>query len=136
MKYLLCFIVSYIFTQHFKSKTDQKAPLQSKHTKRNGAMRTGYINYHLKSEVSITFRCWLCSTHYTAVRIKNCSKSTSAIQAYQKKWRHAHRLYQLSYEKLSIHYALLSAMFNLLHSSTNQELLKRHLCNQNSHCAK
>ena len=24
-------------------------------------------------------------------------------------------------------------MFNPLHSSTNQELLKKHLCNQNSH---
>ena len=25
-------------------------------------------------------RCWLCSTHYTTVRIKNCLKSTSAIK--------------------------------------------------------
>ena len=39
-----------------------------------------FINYHLKSEVSITLRCQLCSTHYTAVRIKNCLKSTSAIK--------------------------------------------------------
>ena len=39
-----------------------------------------YINYHLKSEVSITLRCRLCSTRYTAVRIKNCLKSTSAIK--------------------------------------------------------
>ena len=37
-------------------------------------------NYCLKSEVSITLRCWLCSTHYTALRIKNCSKSASAIK--------------------------------------------------------
>ena len=43
---------------------------------RNGATRPSYINYCLKSEVSIT----LCSTRYTAVRIKNCSKSTSAIK--------------------------------------------------------
>ena len=27
--------------------------------------------YRLKSEVSITLRCQLCSTHYTAVQIKN-----------------------------------------------------------------
>ena len=43
---------------------------------RNGAV---HLNYHLKSEASIMLRCQLCSTHYTAVRIKNCSKSTSAI---------------------------------------------------------
>ena len=42
--------------------------------------RPSYINYHLKSKVSITLHCWLCSTHYTAVQIKNCSKSTSAIE--------------------------------------------------------
>ena len=38
------------------------------------------INYRLKNEGSITLRCQLCSIHYTAVRIKNCSKSTSAIK--------------------------------------------------------
>ena len=42
--------------------------------------RPSYINYHLKSEVSITLHCWLCSTRYTAVRIKNCFKNTSAIE--------------------------------------------------------
>ena len=47
---------------------------------RNGAVHPSYINYHLKSEVSIALCCLLCSTHYTAVRIKNCSKSTSAIK--------------------------------------------------------
>ena len=49
-------------------------------TKRNGAVRPSYINYCLKSEVSIALRCWIYSTSYTAVRIKNCSKSTSAIK--------------------------------------------------------
>ena len=39
-----------------------------------------FINYHLKSGVSIMLYCQLCSTHYTAVRIKNCSKSTTAIK--------------------------------------------------------
>ena len=43
---------------------------------------TPAINYRLKSGVSIviTFHCQLCSTYYTALRIKNCSKSTSAIK--------------------------------------------------------
>ena len=45
----------------------------------NGAACPSYINYRLKSEVSITLCCQLCSTRYTVVRIKNCSKSTSAI---------------------------------------------------------
>ena len=47
---------------------------------RNGASHPSYINYRLKSEVSITLCCWLCSTRYTAVRIKNCLKSTSEIK--------------------------------------------------------
>ena len=47
---------------------------------RNGAARPSYINYHLKSEVYITLLCRLSSTHYTAVQIKNCLKSTSAIK--------------------------------------------------------
>ena len=42
--------------------------------------RPNHINYRLKSEVSVTLRCRLCSTRYTAVRIKNCLKSTSAIE--------------------------------------------------------
>ena len=50
------------------------------HTERNGATHPSYINYYLKSEVSITFCCQLCSTRYTAVQIENCSKSTSAIK--------------------------------------------------------
>ena len=37
-------------------------------------------NYRLKSEVSITLHCQLCSTRYAAFRIKNCLKSTSAIK--------------------------------------------------------
>ena len=47
---------------------------------RNGAARPSYINYRLKSKVSITLHCRLCSTCYTVVQIKNCSKSTSAIK--------------------------------------------------------
>ena len=48
---------------------------------RNRATHPNYVNNCcLKSEVSITLRCRLCSTRYTAVRIKNCLKSTSAIK--------------------------------------------------------
>ena len=84
MKYPLRFVVSYVqpVTQHFGSRTVRKAPLQSTHIpkERNGAAHPSYINYRLKSEVSITLCCLQCSTHYTAVRIKNCSKNTSAIK--------------------------------------------------------
>ena len=47
---------------------------------KNNATRPNHINYCLKSEVSVMLRCRLCSTHYTAERIKNCFKSTSAIK--------------------------------------------------------
>ena len=33
-----------------------------------------------ESEVSVMLCCWICSTRYTAVRIENCLKSTSAIK--------------------------------------------------------
>ena len=80
---IIVFIVSYVqpVIQHFKSRTVQKVPLQSMFIKiKNGAMCLSYINYRLKSEVSITLHCRLCSTRYTAVKIKNCLKSTSAIK--------------------------------------------------------
>ena len=47
---------------------------------RNCAAHPNYIKYCLKSEVFIMLRCWLCSTHYTAVGIKNCLKSTSTFK--------------------------------------------------------
>ena len=37
-------------------------------------------NYCLESEVSIKLCGQRCSTHYTALQIKNCSKSTSVIK--------------------------------------------------------
>ena len=79
MKYPLRFVVNYVqpIMQHFGSRT---APLQSMHTEINGAALPSYINYRLKSEVSITLCCLLCSTRYIAVQIKNCSKSSSAIK--------------------------------------------------------
>ena len=71
MKYPLRFVVSCVqpVTQHFGSRI---TPLQSMHTERNGAAHPNYINYRLKSEVFITLCCLLCSTCYTALRIKDC----------------------------------------------------------------
>ena len=66
-------------------------------------------------------------------RIKNCSKSTSAHRdIFRKKWCRTSQLYQLSYEKWSIHYASLLTVFNPLHNSMNQELFDKHLCYKNS----
>ena len=42
--------------------------------------RPNFINYCLKSEASITLCCRLCSTRYTAIRIKNCLKSIPTIK--------------------------------------------------------
>ena len=42
--------------------------------------RPNFINYRLKSEVSITLHCRLCSTRYTVIRIKNCLKSAFVIK--------------------------------------------------------
>ena len=62
-------------------------------------MHPSCISCNLKNEVSITLCCQLCSTRYTALRFKNCSKSTSAIHAYNKikKWCHVPQLYNISY---------------------------------------
>ena len=65
----------------FESRTVRKVPLHTEtHSERNGATCPSYINCHLKSEVSIMLCCWLCSTHYTTVRTRNCLTSTSAIK--------------------------------------------------------
>ena len=53
-------------------------PTHTASKERNGIMRPSYINYCLKGEVSITLCWWLCLTLYTALQIKNCSKSTHA----------------------------------------------------------
>ena len=49
------------------------------HQKKENGATYAYLIYHLKTEVSITLCCQLCSTSYTAVWIKNCSKSSSEI---------------------------------------------------------
>ena len=81
MKYPLRFVVSFVqpVTQHFKNCSKSTSAIHA-YRKRWCHACPGYINYHLKSEVSITLHCRLCSTCYTAVRIKNCLKSTSTIK--------------------------------------------------------
>ena len=61
-----------LFKKHFYNPRIPK--------ERNCTACPNHINYRLKSEVSITLCCRLRSTCYTAVRIKNCLKSTSAIK--------------------------------------------------------
>ena len=74
-----------------------------------------------------------CSTH-TSISNQELFKKHLCNPCIPKKEMvpRAPSYYQLS-EKWSIHYASLSAMFNPLHSSTNQELFEKHLCYQNSH---
>ena len=69
------------YMQHFEPELFEKHLCNPRIPKeRNGATRPSYINYRLKSKVSIMLLCRLCSTRCTAVRIKNCLKSTSAIK--------------------------------------------------------
>ena len=77
---LHCQLCSTCYTAFRIKNCSKSTSTQSTHTKRNSAARPNYINYRLKSEVSITLCCRLCSTGYTAVRIKNCLKSTSVIK--------------------------------------------------------
>jgi len=85
-----------------------------------------------ESEVSITILCLLCSTCYTAVRIKNCSKSTSIIKLATMKNTMLPRTRVIVWN-WSIHFPSLSAVFDSLHSSMNQELFEKHLCNKSNH---
>jgi len=84
-----------------------------------------------ESKVSITVLCLLCSPHYTAVRNKNCSKSTSVIKVASMKNTMVPHTPVIVWN-WSIHYPSLSAVFDSLHSSTNQELFEKHLCNKSS----
>ena len=78
---LRCQLCSTHYTAfQIKNCSKSTSTIHTYQKKRNCAVRPNHINYRLKSEVSITLRCRLCSTRYTAVRIKNCLKSTSAYQ--------------------------------------------------------
>ena len=91
-----------------------------------------------ESEVSIKALCLLCSSRYTAVQIKNCLKVHLVINVASMKntmvpcapaivW---------NWTNWTIHCPSLSAVFNLLHSSMNQELLEKNFSNQGSHYEK
>jgi len=88
-----------------------------------------------ESEVSFTILCLLCSPRYTAVRIKNCSKSTSVIKVPTTRNMMVPRAPVIVWNR-SIHCPSLAAMFDLLHSSTNQKVFEKHLCIKNSHYEK
>ena len=84
-----------------------------------------------ESEVSIMVLCLLCSPCYTAVRIKNCSKSMPVNKVATTKNTMVPR--PVIVWNWSIHFPSLSALFNSLHGSTNQELFEKCLCIQDSH---
>ena len=95
--------------------------------------RTSIIS---ESKVSIAVLCLLCSPRYSAVRIKNCLKSMSVIKVATARNRIVPRAPQLSSET-EVSIALLSQLcFDLLHSSTNQEVFEKHLCIKSSHYEK
>jgi len=71
-----------------------------------------------ESEVSITAPYLLCSPSYTAVWIKNWSKSTSVIKVATVKNAIVPRALDIVWNQ-SIHCPSASAMFNSLHSSKN-----------------
>jgi len=88
-----------------------------------------------ESEVSITILCLLCSPRYTAVWIKNCSKNTPITKVTTMKNTMV-PCNPVIIWNWSIHCPSLSAVFNLLYSSTSQELFENHLCNQGIHYEK
>jgi len=82
---------------------------------------------YLRVRYSLWFLCMLCSPQYTAVQIKNCSRSTSVVATMQK-----YNGATCSSYNLKLKYPLP----NSLHSRTNQELFEKYLCNQSSHYEK
>jgi len=66
-----------LFEKHLCYQSSHCKICEAPRTLVNGAAP---INYHLKSEIFNMLCCQLCSTHYTAVQIKNYPKSTSVIK--------------------------------------------------------
>jgi len=89
-----------------------------------------------ESEVFITVLFLLCLPCYTAVQIKNCSKSTVVITVATMKNTMVPRA-PLIVWNWSIHCPSLSAVFDSLLSSTSQdEVFEKYLCNKSSHYEK
>ena len=114
-------------------------PMYTTSKERIGTVRPCYINNRLKSEVSITLRCQLCSTvttqHYKSRTVRKVSlqftHTTSKESAAYPSYINNHLKSEVS---IMLHCQL--CMFNPLHSSTNQQLFEKHLCNQSSHYEK
>jgi len=101
-----------------------------------GANDSACLNYIWEWNILfITVLCLPCSPRYTAIRIKNCLKSTPVIKVATMKNTMVPCILIIVWN-WSIHCSSLSAIFNLLHYSTNQELFEKHLCNQGSHYEK
>ena len=86
-----------------------------------------------ESEMSIIFLCLLhMFTQLHSIWIKNFSKSTPVIKVAAVKNTIMLYIPFIVWNR-SIHCPSLSATFNSLHSSTNQELFEKYLCNWGSH---
>ena len=117
-------------------------PMHSASKQSNDATRPSYIKNKLpESKVSIIllwklhmFNPLLSNTNQELFKKHLCNQSSHCKNAkgvmHPSWWCHA---LQISSEKWSIHYASLSAIFNLSHSSMNQQLFEKHLCNQSIH---
>jgi len=93
------------------------------------------VTLDLSCTISITVLCLLCSLRYTELWAKNYSKSMSVIKVATKKNTMVPCTLVIVWN-WGIHCPSLSAVFNLLHSSTNQELFEKHLRNKSSHYEK
>ena len=77
---LCCQLWSTRYTAFWIKNCSKSNSAIHEYRKKEMMLHTPATDYHLKSKVSIMLHCQLCSTRYTAVQIKNCSKSTSAIK--------------------------------------------------------
>ena len=83
MKYPLCFIIGYVHpvTQHYEISISASTNTTSK--ERNGAapqLQCILISLSSESEVSITFRCQLCSTCYKARTVQKVPLKVSTMK--------------------------------------------------------
>jgi len=87
-------------------------------------------------QVPIIILCLLCSPHYTAVRIKNSSKSMAVIKVatmWKILWCCVPQLLSESEVSISLLCQLCSTSYT---AGTNQELFEKHLCSKSSHYEK
>jgi len=90
-----------------------------------------------ESEVSITVLCLLLYVHPVTQQYE--SRTVQKVRLYNQSSHYENTMVLRALVVVwnwSIHCPSLSAMFDSLHSSTNQELFGKHLCNQGSHYGK